>query len=775
MPLPASGEIDFDDLNLELGNVLGTQLDMESAALEFNLTRPHGMDEFYGLSLIPSASSISVNPTSLSFSNLGAAATINVTSDGRFDIIESLTWISLSKTTGADNDSFIVTADAQPFSSAGEPSRSGTIVVASNNATNINIPVSQLARYPFIGLAVQTPGSTAGSYAIQITADAGVQWTLSKDGASFYVSSFTPTSGIGPANGSYSITTNGTSQRSVTFTLVATNIVLPNEVVTVYQPSSGPPAYTFATWNGSVSVNGQNGNVSYVLGNATFVSITSTNPYPTISTAQDRIISITLGVPSGYSNSGTVSGTKTVEQAAYITPTYTFATWNGSVSVNGGTGAVEYVLSNATFVSITSTNPYPTVQSTTQRIISITLGVPAGYTNSGGTVSGTKTVNQPVAPRILTLTPNGSNTFAGNQTSFNLFVDDLYYTDTSWTVTEGINSTLVGVGISPSSGNGDAFVVITFQSNSVSQRSGTFTLNGGESSISVTLIQNVYVPPATISISSVSPASPYDYYGQGGIQVNVSRTNSTSYNAFIDPTIQSTGAYFQSNQAGYTSPDQLSNLTSNTFFLDIPARSDGTIDTYESIVRVSVTGDSDTYTLQQTGLVTWNVNPTSLSFTSAQQSLSVTLNTNLSWTAQISGVGFSIGVGDFNGSGNATFSILATTNSGSLRTGIFSLSSTGQTTIQVSLTQAAAGPAATCTPFVTGPASNLSGVCQAIGNNTRYHDGAGSYPVLGDITYSDSGCTIALAAAYYYMDNGDYIRVIGGGEVIDVAPCGGGL
>jgi hypothetical protein len=83
-------------------------------------------------------------------------------------------------------------------------------------------------------------------------------------------------------------------------------------------------------------------------------------------------------------------------------------------------------------------------------------------------------------------------------------------------------------------------------------------------------------------------------------------------------------------------------------------------------------------------------------------------------------------------------------------------------------------PAPSCTPFVTGPVSNFSGVCEAIGFNTRYHDGAGSYPTLGDITYSNSGCTIALAAGYYYMDDGNYIRVIGGGEVIDVGLCGGG-
>lgn len=51
MPLPSSGPISFADLNEELGNASTSQLDMDSAAIEFNLTKPHGMDEFYGLSI----------------------------------------------------------------------------------------------------------------------------------------------------------------------------------------------------------------------------------------------------------------------------------------------------------------------------------------------------------------------------------------------------------------------------------------------------------------------------------------------------------------------------------------------------------------------------------------------------------------------------------------------------------------------------------------------------------------------------------------------------
>lgn len=54
MALPSSGPISFADFNTELGNTTGSQIDLEAAAIAFNInTRPHGMDEFYGLSIVP--------------------------------------------------------------------------------------------------------------------------------------------------------------------------------------------------------------------------------------------------------------------------------------------------------------------------------------------------------------------------------------------------------------------------------------------------------------------------------------------------------------------------------------------------------------------------------------------------------------------------------------------------------------------------------------------------------------------------------------------------
>jgi len=50
MPLPAPGEpISFGDLNDEIGNNTTDELDIDTAATFFGLSKPHGMDEFAGL------------------------------------------------------------------------------------------------------------------------------------------------------------------------------------------------------------------------------------------------------------------------------------------------------------------------------------------------------------------------------------------------------------------------------------------------------------------------------------------------------------------------------------------------------------------------------------------------------------------------------------------------------------------------------------------------------------------------------------------------------
>jgi hypothetical protein len=694
MPLPSSGSISFDDLNLELGNEPGTQLDMSSSAALFSLTAPHGMDEFYGLSLIESASFISVNPSSISKPNTGLTTTVSVTSDGIFDISENIDWITISKNKGNGNDSFTITVPPQALNGV---SRNGTVTVSSNDATPRTISITQSARAAYMGVSSQTPQPTGGTYTVTITAESLVEWRLTKDYASFFVSGFSTTTGQGNGTVTFTIPENVGSERGVTFTLESTNIVLPNESVTIYQQTNvvADPTFVFSDWTGGVSINGQNGNVSATNGNSDGVSITSTNPYPTVVSSTTRIVSVTITVPSGYDNVGsTVSGTNAVNQPAYVQPTFTFSDWTGGVSVSN-TGNTSYTIGNASSVSV-SPSSFDVVTVSTSRDVDVTITVPSGYTNSGGTVSGTKTVTQSTVPRILTATPS-STTIEGGTTSIMLDINDVYYTDTSWTLTEDFDNTISNLTFSPSSGTGDSpYTVVSFGSNtSGGTKYGRFTLSGGDSLIEITITQNVYVAPPSISITSVSPSGPYSYEGQGNIFVNISRSGGTNYSAQITPSFDDANATFPSSQPSgitWNNSTSLTITTGTSFKVDIPSRSDGTTTTYSSnvVVNASNSGgsDSDSVSLQQTGLVTWNTSPSSLSFATGGGTQNITLNSSFSWNASVSGTGFSINTTSGN-SGTNTISVTATQKDlgGS---GTVTFSASGQSDIVVSLSQAAA-------------------------------------------------------------------------------------
>jgi hypothetical protein len=163
---------------------------------------------------------------------------------------------------------------------------------------------------------------------------------------------------------------------------------------------STTPTFTFGNWNGSVSVS-QGGTVSYVTGNAAAVSVSPTS-YGIVNTDTNRTISVTVTVPSGYTNSGgTVSGTKTVTQS--LTPTFTF----GDAGVSGfsvGQDGTIYApsvsagtISSITYVNSNGNTSYSPVDSNTTRTATVSVTVPIGYYNSGGTVSGDTTATQPAA------------------------------------------------------------------------------------------------------------------------------------------------------------------------------------------------------------------------------------------------------------------------------------------------------------------------------------------------------------------------------------------
>jgi hypothetical protein len=87
------------------------------------------------------------------------------------------------------------------------------------------------------------------------------------------------------------------------------------EIRTVSCASPPPPTFNFGDWNGSVSV-AQNGTISTTNGNATVVSVNTSN-FGVVYNDTSRTINVTITVPGGYSNSGNqLSGDRTATQPA---------------------------------------------------------------------------------------------------------------------------------------------------------------------------------------------------------------------------------------------------------------------------------------------------------------------------------------------------------------------------------------------------------------------------------------------------------------------------
>ena len=82
----------------------------------------------------------------------------------------------------------------------------------------------------------------------------------------------------------------------------------------------------------------------------------------------------------------------------------------------------------------------------------------------------------------------------------------------------------------------------------------------------------------------------------------------------------------------------------------------------------------------------------------------------------------------------------------------------------------------TCTAYKSSAVTNFNGACLSSLNQTYYHNGSGSLPVVGNRVYSNNGCSVNLTDGYYGIGPQsvsvptDFIRVING-YVISVTQC----
>jgi hypothetical protein len=191
-------------------------------------------------------------------------------------------------------------------------------------------------------------------------------------------------------NGGGFATSSFNGLNSQAYTLTNSSVYLPPDKFSEFVGTSGN-VFTFSDWNGTVSVSSL-GAVTFTVGNAVSVSITSTLSYDLVGADTSRTISVSIVVPNGFSNAGvTLTGTKTAIQPAR---NFAFADWTGGISINQE-GIVSATLGNASAVTFTPAS-FPVVSSNTDRVVSVTVTPPSGYFNAGTPLAAVNvTVTQP--------------------------------------------------------------------------------------------------------------------------------------------------------------------------------------------------------------------------------------------------------------------------------------------------------------------------------------------------------------------------------------------
>jgi hypothetical protein len=564
--------------------------------------------------------------------------------------------------------------------------------------------------YTFYPTQYNSSGATYTTTARVTFVDLNFDLTLNQ------TSSPAPTVSISPS--SYNWTYNDTS--NVMFTATVTNYGNTN---TGFNFTTNSPYFKLVDYSstdsvdGAISVSNPNGNVwigvSSNPGPYTYFYIYA-RPVGTNSTGGTYSTNITATIST---STGTGTATSALSQTG--APAFTSADWTGTVTITS-LGAVSSTNGNSTTTVGVSPSSFATVTSNTSRTVTISnVTVPSGYSNAGSVLADFNvTATQPAAPRTLTLSPDGTTTVAGTATSVTLTIDDVYYTDTSWTLTTdtyGGYSQLGSVGFAPSnSGTGDATRYLTFSQNTSGvDRANRVNLTGGDTMV---VIQNSYTPAPSFSSYSFPSSFAWNANGSGyeqlaefivsGVHTSVGFSLNSADFRLIDysGTDSVDGGIVVSNPYGnvWTGTTNYIGYTTYKVYVRPNNQNNGSSNLTTTLtMTINYSGGS----VQQSGTLTqlWNPSlsrtPSSLSFiaTSApEQSVSVT--SNIAWTATVSGTGFEIastsggtfGTSGVSKSGNNSVYVKPTDNGGGSRTGTLSITGDApysSTSATVSLSQ----------------------------------------------------------------------------------------
>jgi len=185
---------------------------------------------------------------------------------------------------------------------------------------------------------------------------------------------------------------------TTTFTLTASNAFgTVTATTTVTVAAAGPPQIVQFTASPTSIVPGQTSTLSWVVSNATTITITSIGPVPASGSVTVSPAATTTFTLTASNAVGTVTANTTVTVTAAALPQIVQYTASPTNIVAGQQSTLSWVVSNATTITITSIGPVPASGS-----VSLAPGVTTAYdltaSNASGTIKGQVTVT--VTPAV---------------------------------------------------------------------------------------------------------------------------------------------------------------------------------------------------------------------------------------------------------------------------------------------------------------------------------------------------------------------------------------
>jgi hypothetical protein len=605
--------------------------------------------------------------------------------------------------------------------STNQSANSATPTITGGNSTKFSLEdqgvVGGYRTYKFYPTEFNASGGTYTTTARVTFLDLNFDLTLNQTSAP------APTVAISPTSNNWTYTDTG----NVLFTATVTTYGNPATSLNFSLNSAYFKLVDYSSTNaddGAIVVTNPNGNVWVgASSNASPYTIFKVYARPVGNNYTAGTYSTTLTVTVG-NTTGNGSATATLTQTG--APAFTSADWNGTVSITS-LGAVSATNGNSTTTVGVSPSSFGTVTTATSRTVSVSnVTVPTGYSNAGTTLAAFNvTATQPAAPRTLTLTADTDATHEtiGQDTSVTLTIDDVYYTDTSWTLTTdtyGGYPQLGSVGFAPSStGTGDGTRYLTFSENTSGvDRANRIYLNG-TSGPTTYVIQHSYTPaPTFYSYSTPSDFLYYEYnnssyykvatFTVSGVHTGASFSLNSAYFKLVDYSSNAAddGGIVVSNPYGsvWTGTATYTSYTTYKVYV-IPQQQNNSSANYTTTLTMTISYSGGS--VQQTATLTqlWNpslsASPSSLSFVATSpSSQTVSVTSNIAWTATVSGTGFEIsgdnstfGTTAVGKTGNDSVYVRPTTNGGGVRTGTLSIAGNApysSTSTSVSLSQAAA-------------------------------------------------------------------------------------